>query len=80
MKKSMPKLGDKVIRVISENLHVYGTVGALYRGDHGHLLVEFQTPEGFKFMSDPSHLEIVNVDQKKETEQETCEVISFGEA
>lgn len=63
---TIPQIDEKVIRVISENLHVYGKVTAHYRGDNGRLLVEFLTPEGFKFMSDPSHLEIVNVTPKTE--------------
>jgi len=54
----------KVIRRFSENLIVYGTVTELYRGMRGRTLVECTTPEGFKFMSDPSHLEIIDETSK----------------
>ena len=55
----------KVIRRFSENLIVYGAVTELYRGLKGRMLVECTTPEGFKFMSDPSHLEIINDNERE---------------
>lgn len=49
----------KVLRRFG-NMVVSGTVTDLFRGNKGKLLVEVETPAGWLFMSDPSHLEIVN--------------------
>lgn len=56
----------KVIRIFTANLPVFGTVTDVYRGSRGHTLVECTTPEGWKFMSDPSHLEIIDGTASKE--------------
>ena len=52
----------KVIRKFNAEQVWYGLVTDVYRGLSGHSLVECTTPEGWKFMSDPSHLEIINAE------------------
>ena len=48
---------------------VSGTVTDLFRGNQGKLLVEVETTAGWLFMSDPSHLEIVDECTDQESRQ-----------
>jgi len=56
----MFRINETKVRRRFGNMDVYGTVTDLFRGNRGKLLVEVETPGGWLFMSDPSHLEILN--------------------
>ena len=56
----MYQIGRTQVRRKFGNMDVYGTVNDLYRGNRGKLLVEVIAKGGWLFMSDPSHLEIID--------------------
>lgn len=66
--------GDKVVRATGcpAVSHLYGEVISWFNSKRGRLLYVCETPEGAFFVSDPSHLEKINADQKR-TERQTSQ-------
>lgn len=60
----MYQIGRTQVKRKFGNMDVYGIVNDLYRGNRGKLLVEVIATGGWWFMSDPSHLEIINEEDK----------------
>ena len=56
----MYQIGRTQVKRKFGNMDVYGIVNDLYRGNRGKLLVEVIAKGGWLFMSDPSHLEIID--------------------
>lgn len=61
--------GEKIVRHVSAEQVWYGEVIGWFNSRRGRLCIVCETPEGFMFISDPSHLERVNELQKQDTPQ-----------